>query len=35
MSTTIPTPGTWYHVVGTWDGTTLRIYVNGVAERSS
>jgi hypothetical protein len=20
---------TWYHVAGTWDGTSLRVYVNG------
>jgi len=23
---------TWYHVAGTWDGSTLRVYVNGVLE---
>jgi len=27
--TTITT-GAWYHLVGTWDGTTLTMYVNGV-----
>ena len=35
QSTTIPVPGAWYHVAATWDGTTSRIYVNGVAEGSS
>ena len=25
-------PGQWYHVVGTWDETTLRLYVNGVLD---
>lgn len=23
------TPGVWYHVVGTYDGATLRVYLNG------
>jgi len=27
--TTGVTSGTWYHVVGTWDGSNVRIYVNG------
>jgi len=25
-------PGQWYHVVATWDETTLRLYVNGVLD---
>jgi len=25
-------PGQWYHIVGTWDETTLRLYVNGVLD---
>jgi len=27
--------GTWAHVVGTWDGSTKRIYVNGVLKGSA
>lgn len=23
---------TWYHVVGTWDGSTMKIYINGVQD---
>ena len=34
-SRTVPTSGTWNHVAGTWDGTQLRIYVNGILEGSS
>lgn len=32
MSTTQLAPNTWYHVVGTYDGTQLRLYLNGVLE---
>lgn len=28
--TTALSPGTWYHIVGTYDGTTVKVYVNGV-----
>lgn len=27
-------PGQWYHVAGTYDGVTARIYVNGALEKS-
>jgi len=30
--TTVLTPGVWYHIVGTYDGATQRVYVNGVEE---
>ncbi len=35
ISTTTILPNTWYHALGTWDGTTKRLYVNGVLEKSS
>ena len=34
-STTTLEAGTWYHVAGTWDGRSLRIYVNGDLEGKS
>jgi hypothetical protein len=32
-STTLST-GTWYHVAATWDGSNVRIYVNGVLDNT-
>jgi hypothetical protein len=32
---TVATAGTTYHVVGTWDGSTLRLYVNGTQVASA
>ncbi len=28
-------PGTWYHLAGTWDGATMTVYVDGVAVDSA
>jgi len=33
--TTVIANGPWRHVVATWDGTTVRIYVDGVSEGSA
>ena len=34
LSTTTPSPSTWYHVAGTYDGSRVAIWVNGVKEAS-
>ena len=31
---TVLSTGQWYHVAATWDGTTAKIYVNGVLDNS-
>ena len=31
---TVLATGQWYHVAATWDGTTVKIYVNGVLDNS-
>jgi hypothetical protein len=33
-TTPYPTDGTWVHLVGTYDGSRMRIYVNGVEQAS-
>jgi hypothetical protein len=35
VSTTTLTTGAWTQVVGTWDGTTRRLYINGLLEDSN
>lgn len=34
-STTVLATDTWYHLAATWDGTNIRMYVNGVLESTS
>ena len=33
-STTVPIEGMWYHLAGVYDGTRLRVFVDGVEENS-
>jgi len=35
LSTTVTTVGEWYHVAGVYDGSEIKLYVNGVLEASS
>ena len=35
QTTTAFSPNTWYYVVGTWDSTSMRIYVNGTLNNST
>lgn len=32
VGTTVPTEGVWYHVVGVYDGSNMRLYMNGIEE---
>jgi hypothetical protein len=34
FSTTTPKKGVWYHLAGTFDGSKIRIYVNGILENT-
>ena len=34
VSTTVITTGKFYHLVGTYDGHDIKLYVNGVLERT-
>jgi hypothetical protein len=33
-STTILSPGQWYHIVATWNGTSASLYINGALEQT-
>jgi hypothetical protein len=33
--TSSPSDGTWYHLVGTWDGSNLKLYVNGTLQATT
>ena len=35
LSSTIPSTGTWYYVVGVYDTSSTKIYVNGVLENTT
>jgi len=35
ISTTLPTLNQWFHVCATWDGTTMKLYVDGVEASSA
>jgi flagellar hook assembly protein FlgD len=35
LGNTSLSPGTWYHVAGTYDGSVMKIYVNGIEDGSA